>query len=49
LERFGIIANKSTLLRIPIYLLTVNISILIAWYRYFRKERIVIWNPTVRL
>ena len=34
--------------RIPGYFLTVNASILVAWLRFFRKEEIVMWNPSRR-
>jgi cellulose synthase/poly-beta-1,6-N-acetylglucosamine synthase-like glycosyltransferase len=30
------------------YLVQVNASILIAWYRFLRGERVVFWTPTVR-
>lgn len=36
------------LLKIPVFFIVVNCSILIAWYRYFKGERIVIWNPSER-
>jgi cellulose synthase/poly-beta-1,6-N-acetylglucosamine synthase-like glycosyltransferase len=48
-ERMGVISNTPKILYLPIYFFSVNLSIIIAWYRYFRHERIVIWNPTVRL
>ncbi|MDF0643639.1 MAG: glycosyltransferase family 2 protein [Nitrospira sp.] len=35
-------------LRIPSFFVMVNISILDAWIRYFRGERIVSWNPSKR-
>jgi hypothetical protein len=37
-----------SLIKIPMYFLTVNISILVAWWRYLRGQRIVTWAPTVR-
>jgi len=36
------------MLRIPSFFVMVNISILDAWLRYFRGERIVSWNPSKR-
>lgn len=37
-----------SLIKIPMYFLTVNMSILVAWWRYLRGQRIVTWAPTVR-
>ena len=34
--------------RVPAYFLTVNASIFVAWWRYLRHERIVMWNPSER-
>jgi hypothetical protein len=39
---------KNALTRIPGYFLAVNASILVAWWRYLRNERIVMWNPSQR-
>ena len=36
------------MLRIPSFFVMVNLSILDAWFRYFRGERIVSWNPSKR-
>jgi glycosyltransferase involved in cell wall biosynthesis len=33
---------------IPFYFLTVNASILIAWWRFFKRERVVMWTPSER-
>jgi len=38
----------SAIIRIPGYFVTVNASIFVAWWRYLRKERIVMWNPSDR-
>ena len=38
----------SAITRIPGYFLVVNASIFVAWWRYLRKERIVMWNPSER-
>lgn len=37
-----------TLAKIPVYFVTVNASILVAWWKYFRGERIIMWKPSVR-
>lgn len=34
--------------RVPAYFVTVNASILAAWWRYLRRERIVMWSPSER-
>jgi cellulose synthase/poly-beta-1,6-N-acetylglucosamine synthase-like glycosyltransferase len=34
--------------KIPTYFLAVNVSIMIAWWRYMRGQRIVTWSPTKR-
>lgn len=36
------------MLRIPSFFVMVNLSILDAWFRYFRGERIVSWSPSKR-
>jgi cellulose synthase/poly-beta-1,6-N-acetylglucosamine synthase-like glycosyltransferase len=36
------------MLRIPSFFVMVNLSILDAWMRYFRGERILSWNPSKR-
>lgn len=38
----------ATVLRIPSFFVMVNLSILDAWFRYFRGERIVSWDPSQR-
>jgi cellulose synthase/poly-beta-1,6-N-acetylglucosamine synthase-like glycosyltransferase len=48
IERYFIAVSIPKIFYIPKYFLIVNASILVAWYRYFRHERVVIWNPTVR-
>jgi len=40
--------SDNTLLRIPVYFVTVNSSVLVAWWRYIRGQRIVAWSPTRR-
>jgi cellulose synthase/poly-beta-1,6-N-acetylglucosamine synthase-like glycosyltransferase len=36
------------LARIPMYFLSVNAAILVAWWRYVRGERMVMWTPSQR-
>jgi cellulose synthase/poly-beta-1,6-N-acetylglucosamine synthase-like glycosyltransferase len=48
MERYGITSFIPKIFNVPIYFISVNVSILIAWYRYLRHERVVIWNPTIR-
>jgi hypothetical protein len=36
-------------LRVPAFLLSSNIAILIAWFRFASGERITCWNPSERL
>src|SRR3972149_2327291 len=40
--------SRINILRIPSFLVLVNLSILNAWYRYVRGIRIVSWNPSKR-
>jgi glycosyltransferase involved in cell wall biosynthesis len=40
--------QKTVLVKIPAYFLAVNVSILIAWWKYLKGERIVTWTPTRR-
>jgi hypothetical protein len=35
-------------LKIPEYFVTVNFSILVAWFKLLKGERLVRWQPTVR-
>jgi len=37
-----------TLGKIPVYFITVNASILVAWWKYIKGERIVMWKPSER-
>jgi cellulose synthase/poly-beta-1,6-N-acetylglucosamine synthase-like glycosyltransferase len=39
---------KNSLLKIPSFFLLVNLSILNAWYRYIRGDRMVKWTPSER-
>jgi len=44
----GIINISSKMAKLPQYFLTVNLSILIAWGKFLRGERIVLWQPSQR-
>ena len=33
---------------IPVYFITVNASILLAWWKYLKGERIIMWKPSER-
>ena len=35
-------------IKIPIYFVTVNISILVAWFRYLNGQRVLVWTPSER-
>lgn len=35
-------------LKLPSYFLTVNVAILLAWCRYLKGERVVMWEPSKR-
>jgi cellulose synthase/poly-beta-1,6-N-acetylglucosamine synthase-like glycosyltransferase len=37
-----------TIFKIPTYFLMVNVSILTAWWRYLKGQRVVMWNPSER-
>ncbi len=36
------------MLKVPVYFLLANISILVAWYNYLRGQRVVAWTPSKR-
>jgi hypothetical protein len=40
--------SRNLLIKIPMYFVTVNASILAAWWKYLRGERVVMWSPTRR-
>ncbi len=41
-------ASSWKILRIPVYFTLVNASIFVAWWRYFRGQRVVMWTPSRR-
>lgn len=48
---WGLIRTESAsqpLIKIPLYFLTVNAAILVAWVRYLRGNRMVMWVPSSR-
>lgn len=44
----GTSRSLSNLGKIPVYFVTVNASILMAWWKYLKGERIVMWKPSER-
>ncbi|HET6465457.1 MAG TPA: glycosyltransferase family 2 protein [Nitrospiria bacterium] len=42
------LSSKKYYLKIPSFLVLVNLSILKAWYRYMRGERFMAWEPSKR-
>ncbi len=41
-------SSSNFLLKIPGYFLAVNASILVAWCKYLKGERVIMWNPSDR-
>lgn len=41
-------SSNSSYFKIPAFFVLVNWSILTAWYRYFRGDRVVAWEPSKR-
>jgi glycosyltransferase involved in cell wall biosynthesis len=45
----GMVARSNRkVLKLPLFLVTVNLSILMAWYKYFKGEDFVRWEPSAR-
>jgi hypothetical protein len=42
------ISSRGAIFKIPAFFVLVNWSILTAWYRYFRGDRMVAWEPSKR-
>lgn len=40
--------TSHSVLKVPAYFLSVNISIFVAWWRYLRGHRVVMWTPSER-
>jgi cellulose synthase/poly-beta-1,6-N-acetylglucosamine synthase-like glycosyltransferase len=41
-------SSRMLLIKIPVYFVTVNASILVAWFRYFAGKRVLVWTPSER-
>jgi len=41
-------SSQRILIKIPVYFVTVNASILIAWFRYITGQRVIVWIPSER-
>lgn len=44
----GLVASSSILARIPHFFLMANLAVFVAWLRYLRGERMIVWAPSVR-
>lgn len=40
--------GRTCLVKVPAYFLAVNASIMVAWWRYFKGVRVVMWAPSER-
>jgi len=40
--------NFSSVLKIPYFFITVNVSIFVAWFKYFKGDRATFWEPSER-
>jgi glycosyltransferase involved in cell wall biosynthesis len=40
------VASANVMMKIPMYFLTVNASILVAWWRYLKGQRLLMWTPS---
>ena len=45
---FDVYSSSWKILKIPIYFIIVNASISVAWWRYLRRQRVVVWTPSER-
>lgn len=45
---FSKASPSHALFKIPVYFVTVNAAIFVAWWRYFRGRRMVMWAPSER-
>jgi cellulose synthase/poly-beta-1,6-N-acetylglucosamine synthase-like glycosyltransferase len=41
-------SSGTILVKIPVYFVTVNASILVAWFRYLTGQRVLVWTPSER-
>jgi hypothetical protein len=44
----GSFSYKKVFVKLPMYFLTVNTSILVAWWKYLKGERVIMWAPSER-
>jgi len=44
----GFLSREKIATKIPLYFLTVNASIAVAWWKYLRGKRVVTWEPSER-
>ena len=44
----GFLSGSRAFVKIPVYFLVVNASILVAWWRYLNHHRVVMWTPSER-
>lgn len=42
------ILPSNKLVKIPFYFVSVNVSIMVAWYRYIKGDRLITWEPSKR-
>jgi glycosyltransferase involved in cell wall biosynthesis len=45
---YDVYSSSWKILKIPVYFIIVNASIFVAWWRYLRQQRIVMWTPSDR-
>jgi len=45
---FDLYASRWVIAKIPVYFVTVNASILVAWLRYLGGQRVLVWTPSER-
>jgi hypothetical protein len=46
--RYRLKEPDSILIKIPSYFLTVNLAIAVAWWRYLKGDRVIMWTPSDR-
>jgi len=45
---YDMYSSSWKILKIPVYFVVVNASIFVAWWRYLRHHRVVMWTPSER-
>lgn len=48
LLEYNIIRKPMSVMVVPVFFIMANTSILVAWWKYFKKERVIVWDPTKR-